>query len=92
MSVKTRDELIASLSELLKDNTSDEAISIIEDVSDTFESFNDTENWKEKYEANDKEWRQKYKERFENKNVEVPEPPEPENGILTYEDLFEVKE
>lgn len=91
MAIKTRDELITSLNEIFKDNTSDEAISIIEDVSDTLGSFAESENWKEKYEENDKEWRKKYKERFENKEPDhKDEKEEPE--ILTYEDLFKVEE
>lgn len=90
MAVRTRDELIESLNNLLRDNTSDEAIAIIEDVSDTFESFNDEVNWRERYETNDREWRQKYKDRFENKVPDNKE--EPEDVIVTYEDLFEVKE
>lgn len=46
------------------DDMSDEALSLYEDASDSFEE--DTENWKEKYEQNDKEWRQKYRDRFFN--------------------------
>lgn len=51
------------------DDMSDEALSLYEDASDSFEE--DTENWKEKYEQNDREWRQKYRDRFFNN--ETPE-------------------
>lgn len=47
-----------------EDDMSDEALSLYEDASDSFEE--DTENWKERYEQNDKEWRQKYRDRFFN--------------------------
>lgn len=66
--VKTKDEILGSIKDKFKDDTSDETISFIEDVTDT---INDLENkaqdetdWKSKYEENDKEWREKYKERF----------------------------
>lgn len=51
-----------------EDNMSDEALSLYEDASDSFEE--DTENWKEKYEQNDKEWRQKYRDRFFNNETD----------------------
>lgn len=52
-----------------EDDMSDEALSLYEDASDSFEE--DTENWKEKYEQNDKEWRQKYRDRFFNNETKV---------------------
>ena len=66
--VRTKDELINNIKNILGDNDSDEALAILEDVSDTFADFdskvNDTTDWKSKYEENDKAWRTKYKERF----------------------------
>lgn len=66
--VRTKDELINNIKNILGDNDSDEALAILEDVSDTFADFdskvNDTTDWKNKYEENDKAWRTKYKERF----------------------------
>lgn len=50
------------------DDMSDEALSLYEDASDSFEE--DTENWKEKYEQNDREWRQKYRDRFFNNETQ----------------------
>lgn len=66
MAVRTRNELIESLKTILQGNTSDEAISILEDVSDTYDSLHNSEqeDWKAKYEENDKNWRDKYTARF----------------------------
>ena len=51
---------------MIRDKTgdSDEDLALIEDVSDTLTSLSESENWKEKYETNDAEWRTKYRERF----------------------------
>lgn len=68
--IKTKDELIELVTQRIGDDTSDEAISFLEDVTDTLNNYEtitaDNTNWKEKYEENDKEWRTKYKERFMN--------------------------
>ena len=98
MSVKSRDEILQLIRARVGDDTSDEAIAIIEDVTDTLDDYEarvaDSTDWKARYEQNDAEWRQKYKDRFFNKGSEEPEPdPEPdEKEILTFDDLFEVKE
>lgn len=103
MAIKTQEELLTSIRGLLADDTSDEAISLLEDVTDTLGSFsstnNDNEDWKKKYEENDKEWRQKYRDRFFNtgssddKSDGKFEPePEPEPAIRKFDDLFSTKE
>ena len=104
--VRTKDELINALKEVIGDNNSDSAISLLEDVTDTFGDFenklSDPEDWKKKFEENDKMWRKKYTDRFSspvNKtddNVEV----ETENEIdeenveektPTFDDLFKTE-
>ena len=104
MAVRTQEELLNSIKGLLPDDTSDEAISLLEDVTDTLGSFsnanNDNEDWKKKYEENDKEWRQKYRDRFFNtgsndgdKPDKKFEPePEPEPAMKKFDDLFKTKE
>ena len=57
------------LKTIIGDNTSDDALSFVEDVADTFDDLHNKANgdgtdWKKKYEENDAEWRQRYKERF----------------------------
>lgn len=94
MAIKSYDELMDSLKEILKDNTSDEALSFIEDMNDTLKE-NSGEDWKARYEENDRQWREKYKARFfdgkKEDEVVVTEEEEVEKP-LRYEDLFTVKE
>lgn len=96
MAVKTKDELLDSIKTLLADDASDESIALLEDISDTFDeqkTKTDAEDWKKKYEENDREWRQKYRDRFFSTGSEdVPQPkglePEPDNSPKKFEDLF----
>jgi hypothetical protein len=70
MAIKTREELLQSINECLSDDSSDDALTLLEDVTDTLNDYDtrlsDTTDWKQKYEDNDKEWREKYKSRFTN--------------------------
>lgn len=95
--VKTKDEIISMISARIGDDNSDEAIELLEDVTDTLTDYEtrtaDSTNWKEKYEANDKEWRDKYKERFMSgsspKDEEIIEEEEEEKPkSYNYDDLF----
>ena len=64
---KPANEIVSALRAIIGENTSDEAIQIIEDITD---SVNDDDaEWKQKYEENDKNWRERYMARFMN-----PEP------------------
>ena len=100
MAVKTKDELLEIIKERIGDDTSDETISFIEDITDTLSDYeekatnSDTEDWKTKYEENDKMWREKYRERFFNKKVENEEDEDFDDEVksLSYDDLFEEKE
>lgn len=92
MAVKTIDEIMEKIREIIGEDDSDEAIEFIEDISDTFESFSNTEDWKTKFEENDKKWREKYRDRFftskeEVEEDEIEEPEEKEKK--KFEDLFE---
>lgn len=98
MAVLTRDELMKILQEKL--TADDDDLKILENITDTFNSMENTENedWKKKYEDNDKQWRERYKARFaepSNKpSVEEkvpdpdPEPQEPKSANYTIDDLF----
>ena len=95
MAVKTKDEIIASLKVKLGDDTSDEVITILEDVSDTFSDYesriSESGDWKEKYEALDSDWRKRYTERFYS-NEEAEEPITIEKAsekVKNFSDLFE---
>lgn len=92
MAVKTVDEIMKKVREIIGEDDSDETIGFIEDISDTLESFSNTEDWKTKYEENDKKWREKYRDRFftskeevEEDDIEEPE----EKEKKKFEDLFE---
>lgn len=92
MAVKTVDEIMAKVREIIGEDDSDEAIGFIEDISDTLESFSNAEDWKTKYKENDKKWREKYRDRFftskeevEEDDIEEPE----EKEKKKFEDLFE---
>ena len=94
MAVSTKEDLVARLTASFGENLSDDNISLLEDVSDTIDSFSDTEDWKTKYEENDASWRKRYKERFEGKEDDSPES-EPEiehhESPTKFEDLFTVE-
>lgn len=90
MAVRTRDELITAVNTIIGETPDDNGLSLLEDISDTFESYDDTEDWKTKYEENDAEWRKRYKERFEGKNVVVEESEDDDKKEKTkFEELFE---
>ena len=92
MSIKSIDEILNAVKERIGDDTSDSAISFVEDISDTFNALSEQENWKQKFEQNDSEWRKKYRDRFlsgesssdDDDGGDINEP-------LTYEKLFNVE-
>jgi len=102
MAIKSKDEILEQIQERFGEDTSDETISFLEDVTDTFTDLEtrasgDGVDWKAKYEENDNEWRQKYRDRFfspevnDNEgdtvvdtNLDDNEPPK------TFDDLFSV--
>lgn len=99
MAVRDHAELLAEIGAMFGDDTSDDKLKMLEDISDTLADATapDPEDWKGKYEELDKTWRQRYRDRFmgvkteDNPKIEVevelpmPEPPKPK----TYEELFE---
>ena len=68
MAIKTKDELIQSLNAVLGDNASDEALALMEDVSDTLDdsTAKGAVDWEQKYRENDAAWRTRYRDRFMN--------------------------
>lgn len=62
--VRTKEELMNALTAVIGENTSDEAITLIEDVADTLATLADAENWRARAEEIDADWRRKYIERF----------------------------
>lgn len=95
MAIKTRDEIMEAIRARVGEDTSDEALAFIEDVSDTISDMEtrsaNSREWEKKYRENDDAWRKKYKERFYkpvNTQGQDPDSEEPEKKCLTYNDLF----
>lgn len=96
MAVRNKEEILEAIKTRVGEQTDDETISFLEDVSDTFTDLEtrangDCEDWKTKYEENDKMWRERYTTRFFSKEPEPdPKPePEPEPEVKkTFSDLF----
>lgn len=95
MAKLSKDELIEKVRKYVGDRKDDETIEIIEDISDSIDS-SEADEWKKKYEENDKMWRDKYISRFfEKKEDELDTPTEHEEEEKEYnsfEDLFEKEE
>lgn len=94
MAVKSKEDILSAIKDKFKDDTTDSTLSFIEDVSDTINDLESKasgeQNWKKKYEDNDKQWREKYKERFFSgapaKKEEQEEEQEPEEKVPGYRD------
>lgn len=97
MAKLSKDELIEKVKKYVGDRTDDETIEILEDISDSIDS-SDADEWKKKYEENDKMWRDKYISRFFEKNAKENEDStdedddDDEKEYKTFEDLFKEEE
>lgn len=95
MAKLSKDLLIEKIKKYVGDRTDDETIEILEDISDSIDS-SDADEWKQKYEENDKMWRDRYISRFlEKKEDELDTPTEhdeEEKEYNSFEDLFEEEE
>lgn len=101
MAVKTRDEIMEAVRKRIGEDTSDEAISLLEDVTDTFADYEtrvaDKTDWKTKYDEMDASWRKKYMDRFSGKTgEEVKEEQEEQikddSEPRTFDELFTERE
>nr|DAG33423.1 MAG TPA: hypothetical protein [Bacteriophage sp.] len=92
----SKDELIEKVKKYIGDRTDDETIEIIEDISDSVDASAEESEWKQRYEDNDKMWRDKYISRFFEKKEDDRETPseheEEEKEYKSFEDLFEEEE
>lgn len=95
MSVRTTQEIIDALKESFGESPDDTQLAMLEDVSDTFTDLNEKsgEDWKTKYEENDKAWRKRYTDRFSGKAdpEQDLDDGDPEPKPLTYESLFKTE-
>lgn len=96
MAIVTKEDLLGRLNNRFGEDTSDDTLSLIEDISDTMDSLNSSSNedWRARYEENDAQWRQKYRDRFMNKEeteeLETQLKQE-ERKNLTFDSLFDTK-
>ena len=100
--VKTKDEIMESVKAIVGDRSDDDALAFLEDFSDTIESFG--EDWRGKYEENDRAWRERYRARFFDGGAVGPEetPAEvvrrhemdavEEGREMSFDELFEKRE
>lgn len=102
MAVISREELLNKLKKRLGEDTSEEAISMVEDFTDTLNEYDkritESGDWKTKYDENDKKWRERYMSRFFGEGSEEPpvitdapglkEVQDLEDEKVTYDDLF----
>lgn len=96
MAKLSKDELLEKVRTYVGDRTDDETLAIIEDISDSFDA-SDAAEWRQKFEENDKMWRDKYISRFFEKNDDGIEDPtdekdDEEKEYKNFEDLFEEEE
>lgn len=95
MAIRTKEEILNAVNVRIGDDTSDEALTFLADLTDTITDLekkanNDNENWRKKYEENDNAWRKKYRDRFFSNNPTEDDDSfirdEPKN--YTFENLF----
>lgn len=110
MAVRTVEEILELVAQRVGDDNSDEALNFIEDISDTLRDYQakadekyvadkdeEIKEWERKYNELDKQWREKYKERFfkPSEIVDSDDYVDDVNDIeekevkTSYEDLFE---
>ena len=80
MAIKTRQELLDAIKHYIGDAITDEALTMLEDATDTLTA--PEEDWETKYKELDKSWRTRYRERFESGNL----PTESETNVQPLDD------
>ena len=97
--ILSKEEFLEKIKQIVGEDTTEESLGIIEDFTDTYNHLEELssgqEDWKAKYEENDKAWRQKYRDRFFSNDTEetIDEGLEDEDDEpLTFDDLFEERE
>lgn len=101
MAVKTREEILEAIKSKIGEDTSDDSISLLEDITDTIDDYEtrvaDKTDWKNKYDELDATWRRKYIERFSGKSGEdikneQEEQIKDDNEPRTFDELFTERE
>ena len=97
MAVLTRDEFFDRVQRVAGTDTSDDTLTFIEDMTDTYNSLEERANgdgndWEQRYHELDESWKEKYKKRFFSGGAsrvveEVKE--DKKDEVVDYNDLFE---
>jgi len=94
MAILNRDEYFSRINEIIGNNTDEKSIKFVEDMSDTFNDFenrvnNNGENWEQKYHELDESWKKKYKQRFfSGSSSVIDETTETKKEKTSFDDLF----
>lgn len=97
MAILTREEFFEALQNRMGADSSNESIEFMENMTDTYNDLekratSDGKEWKDKYEANDAAWRERYKHRFFSGDGGRPNPRKLQDGEdpadITIDDLF----
>jgi hypothetical protein len=104
MAIRTTEELLDIVKRRIGDDISDDAIQLVEDVTDTLRDWESraSVDWETRYRENDDEWRRRYIQRF-NASADAITTPErvvegqkenvsDDGKKRTYEELFEERE
>ena len=98
MAVLTRDEFFDRVQKIAGTDTSDDTLTFIEDMTDTYNNLEDKANvdgadWEKRYRELDESWKEKYKRRFfTGDSARVTEDvkiEEEDKSDVDYDDLFE---
>lgn len=105
MAILSKEEFFARLQERLANDTTDDGIRFLEDMTDTYNDWEqrikgDGTDWEKKYRDNDATWARRYKDRFfSGTGGGMPNAVTKETDVETYnpddvtiEDLFTEKE
>ena len=95
MAIRTRDEIMTQLQTMVGEDTSDETLTFIQDVSDTLGADNSAQRITElenKLEEQDQAWRKKYRDAFFTGKPDSSYEEEPENKKpKRFKDLFKTE-
>ena len=94
MAIIKKADWLDKFSKFIGDDTSEEAIELIEDVSDSWDE-GDGEDWKAKYDELDADWKKRYRDRFFDGGTNPPkdeggagEPDDEKIVLRTYDDFY----
>lgn len=90
MAVLSREQYLSTIQQLVGDNTDDNVLNAVSDLSDTYEHFNSGVDWEQRYKDNDNAWRKKYRDRFFSGAAQADDVPPPVDTKrpLRFEELF----